>query len=31
MESIFLIIVVVLILLAISDLVVGVTNDAVNF
>lgn len=31
MESIFLIIVVVLILLAISDLVVGVSNDAVNF
>lgn len=31
MESIFIVIVVVLMLLAISDLVVGVSNDAVNF
>ena len=31
MENIYLIFVVVLFLLAISDLVVGVSNDAVNF
>ena len=31
MESIYLIIVVILILLAVSDLIVGVSNDAVNF
>ena len=31
METIYLIIVIVLFFLAISDLVVGVSNDAVNF
>ena len=31
MESIYLILVILLFLLAISDLIVGVSNDAVNF
>ena len=31
MESIYLILVIILFILAVSDLIVGVSNDAVNF